>query len=265
MGEARYVIRTTAGDRGPFSSGQIRAFIDGGKLPGTARIFDQMTGAPVSAADAAQADETVVAAEVVMPEPEPAPSRSGTARHGGPGGRTGTRSVRRTGGARATTSRHRRDERPARRLPMLTLILGGVGVLAVGIVLFLVLRGGGSDPEARLVGTWHLDVDTLMAQKKAKQGPAGNPEQEAMQRVAEGMLRGMASMVRMEFRRDGTARLPMDDQDGRWAVTNVRGDRFTLSTTDSKDKKVTVEARFEGDRLHLEKDGEPMVMMRAKR
>jgi hypothetical protein len=73
----RYVIKTTAGNRGPYTPEQIGRFVEDGKLPAGAKILDLDANRPVTAAEAivaaAQAN-TVTVRTRRTPKPASAPA-----------------------------------------------------------------------------------------------------------------------------------------------------------------------------------------------
>lgn len=65
-----YLIRTKKGERGPYTRGRLQGFVDAGKLPETATVVDERTGAEMTAADALAAGRDRSKASTA-PRPKP--------------------------------------------------------------------------------------------------------------------------------------------------------------------------------------------------
>ncbi len=155
-GTNRYVIRTAAGDKGPFSRDQIAAFVEAGKLPSTAKIMDMEAKRPVTAAEAigvdmvadpeadddfpmSRADQDADTPEAPGVRAVPRTERSSRNGRGTPPSRSSRRASRTdTGGERGARGERgtQRGRRPRKRGYGIWIVLGVAVIAAIAIGVF---------------------------------------------------------------------------------------------------------------------------------
>lgn len=166
-----YVIRTANGDKGPYSTDDLRGFAASGKLPAMAKVRDVGRGTVVSVRDVidGRAALAAAAAPVAALDAPGLAIRDDPPRESGPASsrapRSGTARIKRGGTAsRGGTGRVTRSSRRSSGGSGNGLKIGGVvGFILIAVIIGFIkfgvrsMNGVGAD----LRGTWVVDAEAM--------------------------------------------------------------------------------------------------------
>lgn len=139
-----------------------------------------------------------------------------------------------------------------------------INILAAFALLFgIVFATGCGKPEEKLVGTWQVDVDSMINEDENIKKLEGEAKTQAIE-----MAKKMAGSMTFEFTKDGKINMAFGEmkQEGTYTVKGTDGNTVTLSTKTKrgdKEKEEEIKVIVDGDKIKMTgPDGKTMALVR---